>query len=50
VIGQVKNSVFTGFGVILDLVENSLYKGQMLNSEKHGWGHFVKYRAHADIV
>ena len=48
-IGQMENSQFCGYVAMADLVQQTIYLGQMMNSEKHGYGQMTKYRASNDL-
>ena len=48
-IGQMVHSQFCGYGAMLDLVQQTIYLGQLKDSEKHGYGTITKYRAGADV-
>ena len=41
-------SKFTGHGAVVDLCEQALYLGNLLDSEKHGFGILKKFRAVKD--
>lgn len=43
-IGQIKGGDFCGHGVFVDLLENTLYFGEISKTEKHGFGIISKYK------
>ena len=43
------HSQFCGHGAMLDLVQQTIYLGQLKDSEKDGYGQITKYRAGADV-
>ena len=54
VIAQIKNVdgdfEFTGYGMMLNVLELTIYRGQILDTQKHGFGHLIKFKQALDMT
>ena len=41
---------FTGHGVVVDQKDLTVYRGQLVDGQKHGFGHLVKFKSIKDLV
>lgn len=48
-LGQCVDGAMTGYGLMVDQQELSVYLGQVRDNEKWGHGHLVKYQQKPDL-